>query len=158
MWNPRRSFCLQPSARRLHVRGGHAGRRHDEDPQREAVAGVEHVADAGDAEHVGDLVRVGNDAGRAPRHHGSGELGHGDHARFDVHVGVQQAGADVQATHVDGLRRLVIPEAHHHARVDRDVGVVDLARHHVHQSSVLDQCVRRLIAARYLDQLGPLLR
>ena len=36
---------------------------------------VEHEAHAGDAEHVGDLVRVGDDVVGAARHHRARELG-----------------------------------------------------------------------------------
>ena len=58
---------------------------------------VHHHLDALQAEDVGDLVRVHEHAGRAMRDDGAHELGHGQHARFDVHVPVQQTWDQVLA-------------------------------------------------------------
>ncbi len=143
---------LQLRTRGLHVGGRHTGRGHDEDPQRQPLAGVEHVADAGDAQHVGDLVGIGDDGGGAARHDGPGELGHGHHARLDVDVGVDQAGADVGALQVERLTSLVVTEPGHAPFEDGDVGAVDLARPHIHEPGVSEERVGRRIAARHLDQ------
>ena len=53
--------------RRLEPRRRHARRRHHEDVERDLVARVEQPVDAVGAEHVRDLVRVGDDRGRPER-------------------------------------------------------------------------------------------
>ena len=49
---------------------------------------VVHQFDAGQTEYVGDFVGVDEHAGGAVGNDGAGEFGDGDHAAFDVHVGV----------------------------------------------------------------------
>ena len=56
---------------------------------------VVHQPHAGQAEDVGDLVWVDEHAGRPVGNDGAGELGYGDHAALDVHVGIAQAGDKV---------------------------------------------------------------
>ena len=51
----RAEFC----PRILERRGWHAARRHEEAIQRKALAGLQHQFDAANAEHVADLVRIG---------------------------------------------------------------------------------------------------
>ena len=55
----------QRSARRLEGRGRHARRGHEPDVERQPGADVEQPVDAVRAEHVRDLVRVGDDGRRA---------------------------------------------------------------------------------------------
>ncbi len=144
---------LEPRTRRLHVGGRHAGRGHDEDAQRQPFAGIEHIADPGDTEHIRDLVRVGDGRRRSAGHNGSGELGHGHHARLDVHVRIDEARADVLALEVDRLPGLVVAEPGDAPFIDGDVGVVDLTGAHVQEARVLQQRVRGRIAARHFDKL-----
>jgi hypothetical protein len=56
------------------------------------VARVEQPVDAVGAEHVRDLVRVGDDGGRAERQHEPRELVDEQLRRLEVHVRVDEAG------------------------------------------------------------------
>ena len=89
--------CLQPGRR------GHAGGHLHEDVDGLAGRLVHHQAHAAQAENVGDLVRVDEHAGGAVRQHGADELGHRQHARFDVHVRVQQPGHQISPAGLDDL-------------------------------------------------------
>ena len=91
-------------ARRLERRGGHARGRHEVDVELEVVAGVEQPVDAVGAEHVRDLVRVGDDRGRAEREDEALELVDEELHRLDVHVRVDEAGHDEAARRVDRPR------------------------------------------------------
>ena len=93
-------------ARRLEPRRRGGARGHlDEDVDRLDQRLVMHQPHAGQAEHVGDLVRVDEHGGRAVRRDGADELGDGQHARFDVHVAVAEAGHQEAPVGLDHLRR-----------------------------------------------------
>ena len=62
------------AARRLEGRGRDARRRHEEDVELQVCRGIEQPVDAVDAEHVRDLVRVGDDGRRPEREHEAREL------------------------------------------------------------------------------------
>ena len=80
---------------RLEVRRGDARREHDEDVHREARRRRQEVADAGDAPHVRDLVRV-RDGGRGPVDgRVARERARRRHRGFDVEVRVPERGGDV---------------------------------------------------------------
>jgi hypothetical protein len=93
---------------------------------------------AGQAQHVGNLVGVNEHAGGAVRDDGAGKFGDGDHAAFDVHVGVAQAGDEVTAVprndigtlsnRVAGIRADVGDTAvfHRHIRLGDDFAAVDV--------------------------------
>ena len=94
-----------PSGRRgdSKARGGDARRGHEEDLELEAGRGVEQPVDAVGAEHVRDLVRVGDDRGRAEREHETRELVDEELHGLEVHVRVDEARDDVPAVRVDRL-------------------------------------------------------
>ena len=83
----------QLAPRRLELRGGHARRRHEPDVERDAGADVEQPVHAVGAEHVRDLVRVGDDRGRPERQHEPRELVDEQLRRLEVHVRVDEARA-----------------------------------------------------------------
>ena len=60
-----------------------------------------HQFDALQPEDIGDLVRVDEHAGGAVRQDRPHKLGHGQHARFDVHMPIQQARHQVLAVCFD---------------------------------------------------------
>ena len=84
------------SARRgdSNCEAGHARGRHEPDVERDPAADVEQPVDAVGAEHVRDLVRVGDDRGRPERQHEPRELVDEELRRLEVHVGVDEAGDD----------------------------------------------------------------
>jgi len=105
--------------------------------------------------HVGDLVRVGDDAGHAVRQRGHAELGRCAQAALDVHVGVKQAGGDVAPAQVERLGGAVpFAHAHDQAVLDSDLGRVDFAGEDVDQLEVGQQQVSGGLAARGGDALG----
>ena len=144
----------QDRARGFHVGGGHARGQHDEHAERIVLGRVEHVANAVEAEHVADLVRIGDDGGRAARHHGAREFRRWHHGRLDVHVRVDEAGRDDLARHVD---RFVGGEARPHpynpSVGNGNVGVVHLAGKYVDDLPALQQQIGGGISARNIDEL-----
>ena len=99
-------------------RRGRAGRHLGEDVHGLQQRLVVHHPHTFQPKNVGDLVGVGEDGGGAVGDDGSAELGRGQHAAFDMHVAVAQAGDDVAPTGVDhlGLRADAV------AGVGADVG------------------------------------
>ncbi len=89
----------------------HARRRHHHHFVGSALGVVEHPPHPLDAQHVGDLVRVGDDGGGAARHDGTRQLRRRHHAALDVHVGVDEAGQDPRAAQVEHLAGAVVAEA-----------------------------------------------
>ena len=88
-------------ARRLEVRRRDARRKHDEDVDREVRRRRQKAADAGDAPHVRDLVRV-RDRRRGPVDGGEArERARRRHGGLDVEVRVPERGRDVRAPEVD---------------------------------------------------------
>ena len=133
--------------RRLESGRGHAGAGHHEDVQRQVRAAVEQPVDAIGAEHVGDLVRVGDHRGGAVGHYGAGELVDHELGRLDVHVGVDEAGDQVRARDVDLLSALIPAEPDHMAVLDRDVEVQPLFREHGEHMAAREHKVGRLVTA-----------
>ena len=83
-----------------------------------------------DAEHVCDLVWVGDDGRRSEREHQSRELVDEELDRFEVHVRVDEARDDEPARGVEGLGALVRPETGDDAVDDGDVAIEPLPREH----------------------------
>ncbi len=142
---------VQGAARRLEGRGGHAGRGHEEDIERHLVAEVGEPVDAVRAEDVGDLVRVGDDRGRAEREDEARELVHEELRGLQVHVRVHEAGDDVLAARVDDLAAGVLAEAGDEAVADRHVGLQPFPREDREDLAALDDDVGELVAARHRD-------
>ena len=113
-------------ARRLKTRRGHARGRHHVDVERQVGAAVEQPVDAVGAEHVGDLVRVGDDRRRAVRQDRAGELVNRQLRGLDVHVSVDETGNQVGALDVQPLATVVATEADDVAVLDGDVDVEPL--------------------------------
>ena len=141
----------QRPPRRLVRRRGHARRRHEVDVERQARGRVEQPVDAVRAEHVRDLVRVGDDRGRAEREDQARELVDHQLRGLDVQVRVDEAGDDVAPGGVDDLGAVVVAQPGDDAVADRDVGVEPLAREHGEDAAAADDEVGRLVSARYRD-------
>ena len=113
------------------------------------------------AEHVGDLVRVGDDRRRAEGQHEPGELVDEDVRRLDVDVGVDEAGDDVAAGRVKRLPALVVAEPRDVAVADGDVGVEPFPREDGEDAPAADDEVGGLVtagdgeAARKIRQAAP---
>ena len=89
---------------------------------------VEQPVDAVGAEHVRDLVRVGDDRRRAEREHEPRELVDEQLRRLEVHVRVDEARARRSGRPRRRLGALVLAEPGDVAVDDRDVGLEPLAR------------------------------
>ena len=138
----------QRAARRLEMRRGDARRRHEVDVEREPGRCVEQPVDAVGAEHVRDLVRVGDDRRRSERQHEPRELV-GEHLRrLDVHVRVDEARDDPLARRVDRLAAVVVAEPGDPAVGDRDIRLEPLPREDREHRAATDHEVGRLVAAR----------
>ena len=94
-------------AGRLEQRGGDAGRRHEEHLELEARRCVVEPVHAVRAEHVRDLVRIGDHRGGPEWEHEAGELVDEQLDRLEVHVRVDEAGHDEAPAGVDRLAALI---------------------------------------------------
>ena len=103
--------------------------------------------DAVGAEHVRDLVRIGDDRRRAQRQHEPRELVDEQLHRLEVHVRVDEARDDVATARVDCLASFVRAEPGDEAVDDRHVGVEPLAREDGEHAPAADDEVGRLVAA-----------
>ncbi len=133
--------------RRLERRGRHARRRHEEDVELQARRRVEQPVHAVDAEHVRDLVRIGDDRRRSEREHEARELVDEQLDRLEVHVRVDEARDDEATRRVDRLGALVRPEPGDDAVDDGDVALEPLAREHREHPAAADDEVGGLVAA-----------
>ena len=134
--------------RRLEVRCGDARRRHEVDVERKPRGGVEQPVDAVGAEHVRDLVRIGDDGRRPERQDEACELV-GEHLRrLDVDVGIDESRDDPLARGVDDLVPLVLAEPRDPAADDCDIRLEPLACEHRQHLAAPDHEVGGLVAAR----------
>ena len=114
-----------------------------------------HALNAGDD---GDLHQVRGNSGGSVLDHHLGKLRVGEHAAFDVDVGVQEAGSQIHALGVDDLGMRTHSaggdgaDGGDFAIGDGDLRLIDLMGDHVHQFAVLDHDVCGLLAQGYLNQ------
>ena len=139
----------QLAPRRLELRRGHARRRHEVDVERQVRRCVEQPVHAVGAEHVRDLVRVGDDRGRPEREHEPRELVDEQLRRLEVHVRVDEAGHDPAPRGVERLAALVVAEAGDPTVDDRDVRLEPFTREDRQHLAAADDEVGRLVAARH---------
>ena len=136
---------------RLEVRRGYARADHDaeiEPPGVHALRRIEEELDPGDAEDVGQLVRVAYRRRRSAREHGALEaLGHEEGA-LEVHVRVDEAGDEMSATSVDRALSLQIRGADDNAVRDPHVPLAELAGEDVQPADVAENDVTGLQALR----------
>ena len=146
-------------ARALEGGGGHAARRADPEGEREPASGLGERDDAGNPEHVRDLVRVGRDRRRAVREHAADELVHPELRRLEVHVGVDEAGREGGTGDVDRLECLPRTPPGDDAVDDGEVGRDPLARaRHEHAATGEQQVGRGVAPGDGEDARGPTAR
>ncbi len=105
--------------------------------ERAVFSVVEHEANAFQTQHVGDLVRVGDDGRDAARHYRSRKLARRHQRTFDVNVSVDESGADVTAAQIDYVPRFIAFAQAGDARADNgNVGGIDFASEDVDQLCV----------------------
>ncbi len=139
-------------SRRLERARGDARRRHHPDVERHVVADVEQPVDAVGSEHVGDLVRVRDDRGRAPCEHDARELVDHQLRRLDVHVRVDESGHEEAPARVEPVAARIAAETRDAAVGDRDVDVEPLAGERGEDVGALDHQVGLVVAAGDVDQ------
>ncbi len=89
--------CLQSRRRR------HTGRHLHPDVNGLLLRFIHHQLHALETEHIGDLMRVDEHAGRAAHGDRAHKLGDRHHAGFDVHVTIQQTRDEVASLRIDDL-------------------------------------------------------
>ncbi len=112
-------------------------------------ADVDEPVDAVGAEHVGDLVRVGDDGGRPERQHEARELGRQQLGGLEVHVRVDEPGHDIGAVGIEGLHSLVGAEPGDDAVADSHVGVQPLPGEDAEDAAAADDEIGRLVPSRH---------
>jgi hypothetical protein len=105
--------------------------------------------DAVSAEHVSDLVRVGDDRHRPERQDEACELVHEQLHALQVHVSVDEARDDERAGRIEGLYPFVFAEPRDHSVADCNVDLEPLAREDGEHASAANDEVGRLVAARH---------
>ena len=148
----RMSAASSVGARALERRRRHAARGGDAERERQRRGHLGQRDDAGDAEHVGDLVRVGGDGGRPVREHGADELVDPQLRRLEVHVGVDEPRRQRGPADVDHLERVALAPPGDHAVGDRQRRVDPLARGGAEHPPAADQQVGGLVTPRYRDR------
>ena len=146
------------AARRLELRRRHARGGGEEDVERQVLADVDEPVDAVGAEHVRDLVRVGDDRGRAERQHEARELGREQLRGLEMHVRVDEPRHDVGAVRIERLGALVGAEPGDDAVADRDVDVEPFAREDAEDAAAADDEVGRFVAPRDRQSAGQITR
>ena len=132
----------------LERRRGHAARRAHAERERQAGRGFGQRGDARHAEHVGDLVRVRGDGGRAMGQDRADELVDPELGRLEVHVAVDEAGSERGATDVHHLAGVTRPPPRDDAVGDREVGLDPLARVRGKHPATGEEEVGRFVTAR----------
>ncbi len=109
---------------------------------------IHHQLHTFEAEHIRDLMWVNEHAGSAAHRHGPHELGDRDHARFDMHVPIEQAGDEEAPLRIDDLRLFadgmtgVLPHIRDMPIPHGHIGAGDdLTRLHAHPLTVADHQV-----------------
>ena len=137
----------QRAAGRLELRRRHARRRREAHVERHPLGCVEQPVDAVGAQHVCDLVRVGDDGRRPERQHEPGELARQEAGGLEVDVRVDEAGDDVPPGRVDALVAVVAPEAGDPAVDHGHVALEPLAGEDREHPPARDDEIGRLVAA-----------
>ena len=114
--------------------------------------------DAVDAEHVGDLVGIGDNRRRAEREHEPGELVDEQLHGFEMHVRVDEAGDDVAPRGVDRLVAIVVTEPGYDAVHDGNVDPQPFPCEDRQHPSATHDDVGRLISSSNGDPAGEGLR
>ncbi len=126
--------------------------------ERDVLARLPEKADALQAHHVADLVRVFGDRRRAVWQHAFGKVRRRDQRALDVQVRVHQSWRCDQTTPLDHLSRLApgrrIRRLDHRdlTLVDANVRGVHLTRDDVGERDVANQCIQRNFAESGLNQ------
>ncbi len=141
------------AAWRLEPRRRHARRRHEVDVERQSCGRVEQPVNAVGAEHVRDLMRIGDDRCRPEREHEPCELVDEQLRRLEVHVRVDEAGHHPAAACVERLAPLVGAEARDPAVDDRHVRLEPLAREDREHLAAAHDEIRGLVPARHREAL-----
>ena len=126
--------------------GGNGGGGGEEHPQGQVPAGVRQAPDSLDAQHVGDLVGVGAHRGGAAGEGHPGKVVGGQHAAFQMHVGIHEARQGVSAAAVHGsaaLRRFLRAENPGDMTVDNaDGAAYNRSAEHVDDLHIADHQVK----------------
>ncbi len=150
---------VEDRAARLARRGRDARRHGEEGAQRQIARRRDQRVHAGQAEDVGDLVRVGNDRAGAVRHGDAGELADPELRAFEVDVRVDEGRGEEAPLQVDRLPRVREPagigvEPGDPPARHRDRRRLDLAAEDVDDLPAAQHQVGRPPPLRDLDQLA----
>ena len=146
---------LQPRARSLEMRGRHARRELHAQVHHRDRGAVEEELQAGNAQHVADLVGIADRRGGTARQHATVELQRRHQRRFAMDVTVDEArdGDQPAAGNLHGAA-IGLVRADDAVAGDRDVANRHLARGEIVETDRLDHQVGRHGAARLVDDVG----
>jgi len=130
---------------------GNAGGHHEEEIHGKSARGAQHPADAVGAQHVRNLVGIGDDRRRPVGQRRPRQFRGRQHAAFDVEVPVDKAGTDKSARSIDDLASLVPAEADDPSAGNRNVGFEDLLGEDIEDAAAADDEFRRNFPAGRLQ-------
>src|SRR5277367_2964781 len=137
------------------MRRRHAARKLHAQIHRGRHRGVEEIAQASDAEHVGDLVRIADRRGDAVREHAAIELERRDQRGLDMQMCVDEAGNHDLALDVDLAGAAIFRHRSDDTVVaDRDVALDEFAPDEVEDAAALEDDVRLGEPASLFDRTG----
>ena len=145
-------LIIQRAAAFIQRRGGHAAGQHKVDIHRQALGGLQHIADAIHSHDIGDLVRIGDDSGGAVADDRSGKLGRGNQAAFQVDVGIDEAGADKAAGDIHLFAAVVAADAGDEPIGNSDIPMAEVIAEHIEIGGVFEYDIGRFLPARHADE------
>ena len=145
-------LIIQRAAAFIQRRGGHAAGQHKVDIHRQALGGLQHIADAIHSHDIGDLVRIGDDSGGAVADDRSGKLGRGNQAAFQVDVGIDEAGADKAAGDIHLFAAVVAADAGDETIGNSDIPMAEVIAEHIEIGGVFEYDIGRFLPARHADE------
>ncbi len=143
---------MDGGARGFHMGRGHAGGQLHADVHQRVAARLLKVSDAGQADDIGDLMRVADRGGDAARGDAAVEFEGRDEGAFDVEMRVDEAGDEDEAGDVDDLAPFVgVADADDGVARDRHVAVDHRAGHHVEDLTAAQEEIGGRVAPALCD-------
>ena len=97
-------------------------------------------------------MRVGDDGGGAVADHRAGKFGGGDHAAFQVNMGIDEAGGDEPSADIDLLYAAVAADAGNQPIGNGNIAVAEIIAEHIEIGGVFEYHIGGFFAPRHTDE------
>ena len=143
---------VQTAAALVHRGGRHTARQHKVNINGQVLGCLQHIADTVYPHDIGDLVWIGDDGGGTVPHHSAGKFGGGDHAAFQMDMGINEAGADKFVGDIDLLPAVVAADAGNQTIGNSNISMAEIIAENIKIGGVFEYNVGRLLSACDADQ------